>query len=145
MNLLGWDRTPMARRADNFADRATPSGEFVCPVERLAKGILLSQHATAINQCHSAETIHLDGGYGPDRAEPPDLGRSLPWGGIRLFSGSAHRPGLPAQFSQNGVWAFRIDTVPASCPHGKARATASADDVESLTRDDQDAGSGRGS
>jgi hypothetical protein len=78
MKLLGWDRTPIARRADNFADRATPSGEFVRPVERLAKGILLSQHATAINQCHSAETIHLDGGYGPDRAKPPDLGGSLP-------------------------------------------------------------------
>ena len=80
MNLLGWDRTPIARRADNFADRATPSGEFVRPVERLAKGILLSQHATAINQCHSAETIHLDGGYGPTALIPPDLGGSLPWG-----------------------------------------------------------------
>ena len=85
MNLLGWDRTPIARRADNFADRATPSGEFVRPVERLAKGILLSQHATAINQCHSAETIHLDGGYGPDRAEPPRPGQVAALGGYQII------------------------------------------------------------
>ena len=42
MNLFGRDHAPIARRSDNLADRATPSGKFVRPVERLAKGIFLS-------------------------------------------------------------------------------------------------------
>ena len=72
MNLLGWDRTPIARRADNFADRATPSGEIVRSMECLPKGVLLSDYATPVYEPQPALVQ-----YRPKLVVRPLMGRLI--------------------------------------------------------------------